>query len=193
VQKRGTMTSTKDSDKLKEQEELNEQVVDKNKEGDTSGEEQVELTELEKIQAEHAELKDKHMRLFAEFENFRKRTQKEKLDLMKSASESVITSLLPVLDDFDRASKAWDASMSSEEIIKGQSLIQQKLISAVEMKGLKAMESSIGKDFDTDFHEAITQIPAPDDSMKGKVIDEVECGYLLNGKVIRFAKVVVGK
>ncbi len=193
MQKRGTMTSTKDSDKLKEQEELNEQVVDKNKEGDTSGEEQVELTELEKIQAEHAELKDKHMRLFAEFENFRKRTQKEKLDLMKSASESVITSLLPVLDDFDRASKAWDASMSSEEIIKGQSLIQQKLISAVEMKGLKAMESSIGKDFDTDFHEAITQIPAPDDSMKGKVIDEVECGYLLNGKVIRFAKVVVGK
>ncbi len=191
------MTSTKDSnqdsDKLKEQEELNDQVVDNNEEGDTPAEEQVELTEVEKLQAELAELKNKHIRLFAEFENFRKRTQKEKLDLMKNAAEGVFTSLLPVLDDLDRASKAMNDSITAEEVFKGLSLIQQKLVSATQMKGLKPMESTIGQEFNTDFHEAITQIPASDDSMKGKVIDEVECGYLLNEKVIRFAKVVVGK
>ncbi len=185
--------SNQDKDKLKEQEELNEQSVDNSQENNTSVEEQVELTEVEKLQAELAELKNKHIRLFAEFENFRKRTQKEKLDLMKSAAEGVFTSLLPVLDDFDRASKAMSETMSAEEIIKGQVLIQQKLISVTSMKGLKPMESTIGQEFNTDFHEAITQIPAADDSMKGKVIDEVECGYLLNDKVIRFAKVVVGK
>ncbi len=184
------MTSTKDSDKLKEQEELNEQALDNNQEEGTP---EVEMSEVEKLQAEIAELKNKHLRLFAEFENFRKRTQKEKLELMKSAAEGVFTSLLPVLDDFNRAKKAVNDTMTAEEIITGQGLIRQKLVSAVEMKGLKPMDSTIGQTFDTDFHEAITQIPAADDAMKGKVIDEVECGYLLNEKVIRFAKVVVGK
>lgn len=191
------MTSKKDKDKLKEQEasentmenkENVEQVADQEVQED-----KVEMTELEKLQEEHAELKNKHLRLFAEFENFRRRTQKEKLDLMKTAAEGVFNSLLPVLDDFDRAKKAMAEAGTIEEVVEGQNLIQQKFTSIVESKGLKRMDSSIGGDFDTDFHEAITQIPAPDPSMKGKIIDEVECGYLLNEKVIRFAKVVVGQ
>ncbi len=153
----------------------------------------VELSHEEKLQKEVAELKDKQLRLFAEFENFKKRTAKERIDLFRNAGLEFFESMLPVLDDFDRAAKHREETEDSEDLKKGIDLIQSKLIGILEQKGLKAMESSIGKDFDTDFHEAITQIPAPSEEMKGKVIDETEKGYLLNDKVIRYAKVVVGQ
>ena len=141
-----------------------------------------ELTSEEKI----TQLNDKHLRLFAEFENFKKRTAKERIDLYKTAGESVLTALLPVLDDFERSMKA-----NQKQEDEGVILIYNKLKSILETKGLKAMEDSIGKKLNTDYHEAITNIPAPSDDMKGKIIDVIEKGYFLNEKVIRYAKVVV--
>lgn len=141
-----------------------------------------ELTVEEKF----AELNDKHLRLFAEFENFKKRTAKERMDLYKTAGESVLTALLPVLDDFERSIKA-----NQKQEDEGVVLIYNKLRSILETKGLKAMEDPIGQELNTDYHEAITNIQAPSDDMKGKIIDVVEKGYFLNEKVIRYAKVVV--
>ena len=141
-----------------------------------------ELTIHEKF----AELNNKHLRLFAEFENFKKRTAKERMDLYKTAGESVLTALLPVLDDFERSIKA-----NQKQEDEGVVLIYNKLKSILETKGLKAMEDPIGTELNTDYHEAITNIPAPSDDMKGKIIDVVEKGYFLNEKVIRYAKVVV--
>ncbi|TAE07985.1 MAG: nucleotide exchange factor GrpE [Bacteroidetes bacterium] len=152
---------------------------------------------------ELAEAKDKYLRLFAEFENFRRRTAKEKTDLIKNAGEDIIKAMLPIIDDFERAQKAFDkssdlATLSEEaqkEIIalkEGVTLIQHKLLRSLEQKGLKVMESSVGKTFDVNEQESITNIPAPSDDMRGKVIDEVERGYYLNDKILRFAKVVVG-
>ena len=141
-----------------------------------------ELSTEEKI----SQLNDKHLRLFAEFENFKKRTAKERMDLYKTAGESVLTAILPVLDDFERSIKA-----NQKQEDKGVVLIYNKLKSILETKGLKAMEDPIGTELNTDYHEAITNIPAPSDDMKGKIIDIVEKGYFLNEKVIRYAKVVV--
>jgi len=179
----------------KEQEEVQEM-----KETQETAEEQVseqhqvaELSREEQLEKEVAELKDKQLRMFAEFENFKKRTAKERIDLFRNAGLEFFEAMLPILDDFDRAAKHRQETDDSEELKKGVDLIQSKLIGILEQKGLKAMESSIGKDFDTDFHEAITQIPSPSEEMKGKVIDETEKGYLLNDKVIRYAKVVVGQ
>ncbi|MGB1988138.1 MAG: nucleotide exchange factor GrpE [Flavobacteriales bacterium] len=138
------------------------------------------------IEEKFAELNDKHLRLFAEFENFKKRTAKERMDLYKTAGESVLTALLPVLDDFERSIKA-----NQKQEDEGVVLIYNKLRSILETKGLKAMEDPIGQELNTDYHEAITNIPAPSDDMKGKIIDVVEKGYFLNEKVIRYAKVVV--
>ena len=153
----------------------------------------IELSREEQLEKEVAELKDKQMRLFAEFENFKKRTAKERIDLFRNAGLEFFEAMLPILDDFDRASKHREEIVDIEGLKKGFDLIQSKLIGILEQKGLKSMESPIGNDFDTDFHEAITQIPAPSEEMKGKVIDETEKGYLLNDKVIRYAKVVVGQ
>lgn len=132
---------------------------------------------------------DKYTRLFAEFDNYRKRTIKEKADLINSASEKVIIELLPVLDDFERAINVLgDTSSDAEGIL----LIYNKLRKVVEKEGLKEIEA-LNKELDTDFHEAITQIPAPNEKQKGKIIDVVEKGYFLKDKIIRFAKVVVGQ
>ena len=131
--------------------------------------------------------------LFAEFENFKKRTAKERIDLFRNAGVEFLEAMLPILDDFDRATKHREEARDIHELQKGFDLIHSKLISILEQKGLKSMDSTVGKDFDTDFHEAITQIPSPSDDMKGKVIDETEKGYFLNDKVIRYAKVVVGQ
>ena len=138
------------------------------------------------IEDKFAELNDKHLRLFAEFENFKKRTAKERMDLYKTAGESVLTALLPVLDDFERSIKA-----NQKQEDEGVVLIYNKLKSILETKGLKAMEDPIGQELNTDYHEAITNLPAPSEDMKGKIIDVVEKGYFLNEKVIRYAKVVV--
>ncbi|HCQ29846.1 MAG TPA: nucleotide exchange factor GrpE [Flavobacteriales bacterium] len=139
------------------------------------------------------ELNDKFLRLYSEFDNYRKRTQKEKADLHKSAGEDVIKSLLPVLDDFERAMKAMDENDDPQHVKEGVKLIYNKLLNTLKQKGLEPMEDATGKEFNVEEHEAITRIPAPSEDMKGKVIDQVERGYKLNGKVIRYAKVVVGQ
>ena len=156
-------------------------------------EELVEISREDQLEQEVAELKDKQIRLFAEFENFKKRTAKERIDLFRNAGVEFFEAMLPILDDFDRAAKHREEIKDTQELQKGFDLIHSKLLGILEQKGLKSMDSSVGKDFDTDFHEAITQISAPSADMKGKVIDETEKGYFLNDKVIRYAKVVVGK
>lgn len=140
-----------------------------------------------------AELNDKYLRLFSEFDNYRKRTTRERLELIDTAATEVIGELLPVLDDFERAFKANEAKSEEEQSnLEGFKLIYNKLKGTLSRRGLEPMKS-VGEPFDTDFHEALTNIPAPSDDLKGKVVDEVEKGYLLKGKVIRFAKVVVGQ
>ena len=143
------------------------------------------------LKEELALANDKYLRLYAEFDNYKRRTQKERVELLQTAGKDVIVSLLPVLDDFDRALKAMETAADVAPVKEGILLVSHKLKNTLAQKGLKDVES-INKDFDTDFHEAITNIPAPTDALKGKVIDEVEKGYTLNDNVIRFAKVVVG-
>ena len=150
-----------------------------------------ELSAEEKLQAEVQQLNDKYLRLYAEFDNYKRRTQKERVELLQTAGKDVIVSLLPVLDDFDRALKAMETAADVAPVKEGILLVSTKLKNTLAQKGLKDVES-INQPFDTDFHEAITNIPAPSDDLKGKVIDEVEKGYTLNDNVIRFAKVVVG-
>jgi len=158
-------------------------------------EEQVEeeQTVEEKLEGELKQEKDKFLRLFAEFENYKRRTAKERLELFSTASEDVMKTLLPVLDDFERALTHIEDDKEAEELRKGVLLIYQKLVKTLEQKGLKLMEVKKGDVFNADNHEAITQIPAPSDDMKGKIIDIVEKGYLLGEKVIRFPKVVIGQ
>lgn len=151
-----------------------------------------EDSELEKLQAELQEQKDKYLRLMAEFDNFRRRTAKERIELIQTAGKDVIVSLLDVLDDCDRAEKQLQSSDDIAVQKEGIQLVFNKLRSSLQSKGVKAMES-INADFDVEKHEAITEIPAPSEELKGKVIDEVMKGYYLNDKIIRFAKVVVGK
>jgi len=139
-----------------------------------------------------AELNDRYLRLYSEFDNYRRRTLKEKIELSKTASADLITGLLPILDDFERAIRAFSETNGYDSSLKeGVILIYNKFLTILTQKGLEQMKT-IGEPFDTDFHEAITNVPAPSPDLKGKVVDEVEKGYLLNGKVIRYAKVVVG-
>lgn len=147
-------------------------------------------SELSKLQNDLAEQKDKFIRLYSEFENFRRRTAKEKLDLIQSANESLLKTLLPVVDDFERAEKSFQKK--DDKDLEGFFLIHNKFKKVLEQSGLKVMELAAGSDFNTDLHEAITQIPVTDDALNGKVVDVVEKGYLLNDKVVRHAKVVVG-
>lgn len=141
-----------------------------------------------------AEEKDRYIRLYAEFENFKKRTQKEKFEFFQYANQEFITVLLPVLDDFERALKQIGNNENQEsQNLKGIELIYQKLSNTLKDKGLKQIEIHPGDDFNVDFHEAITQIPAPTPELKGKIIDVIETGYTLHDKVIRFAKVVTGE
>jgi molecular chaperone GrpE len=136
--------------------------------------------------------KEKFLRLFAEFENYKKRTTKERIELFSTASQELMTSLLPVLDDFDRANQEIIKN-SDDEIYKGVSLIQNKFFDTLKSKGLKIVEVKKGDSFDADDHEAVTQIPAPSEDLKGKIIDVIEKGYKLGDKVIRYPKVVIGK
>lgn len=152
-----------------------------------------ELSDLEKKDIEIQELKDKHLRLYSEFDNFRRRTQKEKLELYKTAGEDVFKALLPVMDDFERAKKSMEDSQDYDSLKVGVDLIYNKFLNVFKTNGVEPMTDIAGSDFDSEIHEAITQIPAPSDDLKGKVVDVVEQGYTLKEKVIRFAKVVVGK
>ena len=175
----------KDEVIVEEQEIIQEtDIVSENIE--TPIEEVPELTETERLTLELAELKDKYLRLYSDFDNFRKRTAKEKLEMIQSASERVIVDILPVIDDTERAT----ANAAEGEISEGIQLIFSKLNNILTSKGLKIMEAK-GEVFNADIHEAITQFPAPTEDDKGKVFDVVEKGYFLNDKVIRFAKVVV--
>ena len=151
----------------------------------------VEMTNEEKLEEDLAKEKDKFLRLFAEFENFKRRTAKERIDLFKTANQEVLQAMLPVLDDFDRA-MIQISKTDDEVLLKGVQLIQEKLKSTLVSKGLEEVELKTGDDFNADFAEAITQIPAPSDDLKGKIVDVVEKGYKLGDKIIRFPKVVIG-
>lgn len=152
----------------------------------------VELTIEEQLQEDLAKEKDKFLRLFAEFENFKRRTAKERIELFKTANEEVLQAILPVLDDFDRAMV--EISKSDDEVLlKGVELIHEKLKNTLVSKGLEQVEVRVGDAFNADFAEAITQIPAPSDKLKGKVVDVIEKGYKLGDKIIRFPKVVIGQ
>lgn len=174
---------------MSEENEINSEEKVENVETTETGQEQVvEPTTEER----YAELNNKYLRLHAEFDNFRKRTNKEKIDLINSASEGVLQDLIPTLDDFERAIKNNATSEDINGVKEGFQLIFNKFKHTLESKGLKAMDAD-GKDFDVEIHEAIANVPAPSKKQKGKVIEAVEKGYYLNDKVIRFAKVVVGQ
>jgi molecular chaperone GrpE len=155
-------------------------------------EKKIEISKEEKLEKELAQEKDKFLRLFAEFENYKRRTAKERIELFKTASEDLMVVLLPVLDDFNRGlseiKKAKD-----KELLKGMELIKNKLVASLTQKGLTKIEVKQAEVFDVELHEAITQIPAPSDDLKGKIIDVIEQGYKLGDKIIRYPKVVVGQ
>jgi len=156
---------------------------------------EVPVSETEKriaeLEEQVAQQNDKFLRLYSEFDNFRKRTAREKVELLNTAGEDIIKNLLPIIDNFERAIKTNETSTDIKAVNEGINLIAQMMKSSLHQRGLVAVKS-IGEPFNTDLHEAITEIPAPTPDLKGKVLDEVEKGYTLNGKVIRFAKVVVG-
>jgi len=175
--------SKKESNKKNKSEKVNKSVKNDN---------QKNLLAIDNLKDELSQEKDKFLRLFAEFENYKRRTSKERIDLFSTASQDVIQSLLPVIDDFDRA--LIEMSKHEEtELSKGVKLIKNKLQSTLEQKGLSLIEVNNGDVFDSDIHEAVTQISAPNDELKGKIIDVIEKGYKLGDKVIRFPKVVIGK
>jgi molecular chaperone GrpE len=168
-----------------ERDEIQEETVSENQEV-----QQPELTLEEQLQEELSKEKDKFLRLFAEYDNFKKRTAKERIDLFKTANQEVLQAMLPVLDDFDRAMA--EIVKSDEEIlVKGVELIHEKLKSTLVSKGLETVDVKSGDVFDADFAEAITQIPSPE--FKGKIVDVIEKGYKLGDKIIRFPKVVIGQ
>lgn len=181
--------SKKDAQEVKEQEQ---EVVDQQQAPESvenTDKQEVEETLEEKLQKEIEELKNQNLRLYAEFENHRKRTSKERIELFGTANKELMSALLPVMDDFQRALKNLEGSDAKD----GVELIYNKLDNTLKNKGLKAMESTTGKTFDVDTMEAITRIPAPDKKLKGKVVDEIEPGYELGNKILRYAKVVVGE
>jgi len=172
-----------------------EEVVDKEvltKEKESSKKKEAKEDPLETLQSELDKEKDRNLRLFAEFENYKKRTGRERIELFKTASEDVMKAMLPVLDDFDRALSEIDKS-GDKDLLKGITLISNKLRETLKTKGLEEVETNQGEVFDADIHEAITQIPAPSKDLKGKIVDVIEKGYMLGEKIIRFPKVVIGQ
>ncbi|WP_133509032.1 nucleotide exchange factor GrpE [Flavobacterium chryseum] len=173
--------------------EFDQELDDVTLETNANGEQLIveELSVEEQLAQDLAKEKDKFLRLFAEFENYKKRTSKERMDLFKTANQEVLLAMLPVLDDFDRATVEINKS-DDENLKKGVELIHEKLKSTLVSKGLEQVEVRAGDAFNADFAEAITQIPAPSDKMKGKIVDVIEKGYKLGDKIIRFPKVVIG-
>ncbi len=161
----------------KKEEKVTEKVIEKK-----------EKTDAEKL----IDMEDKYLRLIAEYDNYRKRTLKEKMELLKSAGEDILVNLLPVLDDFERALNHIDEAADTDSLKEGINLIYNKFYDFLKQRGIKSIDAK-NKDFDTDLHEAITKIPAPSDDLKGKVIDVIEKGYYLKDKVIRYSKVVIGE
>ncbi len=174
--------NSQESEDISEKEVIKEDVQEKEE----------EKSPEEKLTEELAESKDKFLRLYSEFENYRRRTSKERLDLIETATEDLMIALLPVLDDFSRAKSSIDQEENNKVLKEGVDLIETKFKKALEQKGLKAMLVKEGQKFDAEIHEAISQIPAPKKKLKGKIVDTIEDGYYLGEKVIRFAKVVIG-
>ncbi|MBN8703536.1 MAG: nucleotide exchange factor GrpE [Bacteroidetes bacterium] len=188
--------STNDNNTVEEttnsaQEEAIKNEVKENAEEQTAQKMPEEAEKEKDLQAKINELNDRYLRLYSEFDNYRKRTAKERIELSKTAGEDILKSFLPIVDDFERGIKMNETISDVKTINEGFQLIYNKLKTTLVQKGVEPMES-IGKEFDADIHEAITNIPAPSDELKGKIVDEVEKGYSLHGKVIRFAKVIVG-
>ena len=174
--------------------EIDQELDETTLENNANGEQMIieELSVEEQLTQDLAKEKDKYLRLFAEFENYKRRTTKERIELFKTANQEVLLAMLPVLDDFDRA--IVEISKSEDELLlKGVELIHEKLKNTLVAKGLEQVEVNPGDAFDADFAEAITQIPAPSDEMKGKIVDVLEKGYKLGDKIIRFPKVVLGQ
>lgn len=194
--------STKNEKEIKEQDVAKEekatkknldektQVNDKTEAEDEAKQEAKETEES--IEEKYEKMNDKYLRLAAEYDNYRKRTLKEKMELIKTAGEDILVNFLPVIDNMERAQKSVKESNDIESVKEGIDLIYKNLIDFIKSRGVKEIEA-VGEAFDTDLHEAVTKIPAPDDKQKGKVIDVIEKGYKLNDKVIRYAKVVVGQ
>lgn len=182
---------------VNEQEELlnNEQHTPDETMEDANVEEPVQEgveTSGEDFEQKYKETYDQYLRLFAEFDNYKKRVLKERIELVKTAGSDIASAILPVVDDFDRALKAFDIASDAQALKEGVELIYKKLWKSLTDKGLEEVSPKAGDAFDADIHEAITQIPAPDESLKGKVVDTVEKGFSINGKIIRYPKVVVG-
>lgn len=176
---------------LEKHEDLNTETPEGQSEEPVLAEKKGETPDpLKKLQDDLAEAKDKYVRLYAEFDNYRRRSAKEKLEVIQQANEQLVKALLPVVDDFERAEKSYKDRTDKEA--EGFLLIQNKFKKILEQFNVKPMDTSAGSDFNPDLHEAITQVPTADQKLKGKIVDVVEKGYLLNEKVIRFAKVVVG-
>ena len=184
------INKTKTMGKKDKNEDIKDSEVNETSNQDTQVE---EISVEEQLTEELAKEKDKFLRLFAEFENYKRRTTKERIDLFKTAGEDVMLAMLPVLDDFERALAHIEDDKEAEELRKGVLLIYTKLLTTLNQKGLEKIETNAGDVFDADMHEAITQIPAPSDDLKGKIVDVVEKGYKLGEKVIRFPKVVIGQ
>jgi molecular chaperone GrpE len=177
-----------------EEKNTNNEIKDSNTPNSSeteTAEKQAEQDEIAKLKAELEEQKDKYLRLYSEFDNYRKRTNKEKVELIQTAGKEVIISLLPVLDDLERAKKSIETSNDIKAITEGIELVFNKLIKTLEGMGLKAIDA-MGQPFDADVHEAISQVPAPSEDLKGKVVDVLEKGYQINDKIIRYSKVVIG-
>lgn len=188
---------SKKKDKTMPEEQLNEEVMEQEEvittEEETTDNQAIEEESPEsKIAKERDELRDKYLRLMAEFDNFKKRNVRERMDLMNTAAQDTLTALLPVLDDFDRAQNLSEEQKNAPAFQEGIELVYNKLFNILKQKGLEPMESN-GQDFDPEYHEALTEIPAPTDDLKGKIVDTIERGYTLKGKIIRHAKVVTGK
>jgi molecular chaperone GrpE len=184
-----TTENTEQKDIVEENESVNNELpeIDEN----STQPDEVQISDEEKFKAEASEWQNKYLRLYAEFDNFKRRTSKERLELLQIAGKDVIVDLLSVLDDFERAQKSMETASDIEAVKEGVKLVHHKLKNLLTNKGLKEM-ISIGAEFDADVHEGITNIPAPSNDLKGKVLDELEKGYYLNDKVIRFAKVIIG-
>lgn len=186
------MNKNKGAETQKEKEVQEEEYVNSEQEAAKASEEmeqQDPSDAYEELKDELAKVKDQHLRLFADFENFKRRTAKEKVELYGSANIELMSALLPVLDDFNRAMK----NMEEGEALNGIKLIYNKFENTLKQKGLRPMEETTGKTFDVDTMEAVTRIPAPEEALKGKVVDELEAGYYLGNKILRYARVVVGE
>ncbi|MBI9054226.1 MAG: nucleotide exchange factor GrpE [Bacteroidales bacterium] len=184
---KATQQNKKQEEKAKETKKKS-RATEKEEKVEVKVEKKVEKTDAEKL----AEMNDKYLRLAAEYDNYRKRTLKEKMDLSKSAGADILVNILPIMDDFERGLELIDKSKDIEAVKEGVQLIYNKFGEFLKQRGIKEIEAK-EKDFDTDMHEAITKIPAPKEELKGKVVDVVEKGYYMNEKVIRFSKVVVGE